>query len=372
VEINTTITKIDKKIIVFIDDLDRLDGSEILEIFKLVRASSNFENTVFVVAFDKDYILSVLNSQLMNFRTNFLEKIFIAEFCLPAFENEIIYQELERRLKDSVEEKYHALIDNYFHVQSEYTEYILKKCIISIRDVIRFPNVFKVNFNQISNQVWFYDFLNLELIRYKFPPIYNFIRKNLKDIQESDTMFLFKINIEKVNKLWSTDENVKNYDLDIVMRLFSPHTYPSNDKNNILYGRIVNTLNENTSISIRCFSNCYTYFTLRLMDMALDDSEFKYFRKQDTIVFLEKIEDWSQLSEKTFEDLVMKMFAVSELESPIEFVNILKGLYYLVQKFQENRFSLIANLSERKMKLVITSINISIVFQKHPIFLRLI
>ncbi|PAC29253.1 P-loop NTPase fold protein [Flectobacillus sp. BAB-3569] len=337
--INSTINKIDKKIIVFIDDLDRLDGNEILEIFKLVRTSSNFENTVFVVAFDKEYILSVLSSQYTDFRANFLEKIFIAEFCLPDFESEIIYEELEGRLLDALDERYHNLVKEYFTYQEDYVNNILKKCIISIRDVVRFPNVFKVNFNHIANQVSFYDILNLELIRYKYPSIHNFIRKNIKNIQDSDKFYFFKIDHVSTKRLWDQDDNLKKLDINLIFALFdnpinrdSVHTPFANKSKDL-------SLNENSSLGIRSYSNYQTYFTLRLIEKAIDEVEFQAIKLAKTEHFLDKIESWSQMSEITLESLVTKLYSVSKFSSQLEYKNILRGLYFLVEKFYTNNYS---------------------------------
>ncbi|GEO04459.1 hypothetical protein AAE02nite_21230 [Adhaeribacter aerolatus] len=46
-EINIKLKKIDKKIIIFVDDLDRLDKSEIIEVMRLIRNTANFYNTIF-------------------------------------------------------------------------------------------------------------------------------------------------------------------------------------------------------------------------------------------------------------------------------------------------------------------------------------
>ena len=48
--LNIAISKIDKKIVVVIDDLDRLDKEEVFEVLKLIRNIGNFNNTIFIAA----------------------------------------------------------------------------------------------------------------------------------------------------------------------------------------------------------------------------------------------------------------------------------------------------------------------------------
>jgi predicted KAP-like P-loop ATPase len=56
-QINASIQKINKRIIVFIDDLDRLDHQEIIEVLKLVRNTANFNNVVYVAGYDRGILM---------------------------------------------------------------------------------------------------------------------------------------------------------------------------------------------------------------------------------------------------------------------------------------------------------------------------
>lgn len=60
-QINTALEKINKKVVIYIDDLDRLDSHEIVEVLRLIRNTANFYNTIFVVAYDRNYIVNALN-----------------------------------------------------------------------------------------------------------------------------------------------------------------------------------------------------------------------------------------------------------------------------------------------------------------------
>jgi len=50
--IESYITQTKKKIIILIDDIDRLQSKEILLVFKLVRITANFKKIIFILAFD--------------------------------------------------------------------------------------------------------------------------------------------------------------------------------------------------------------------------------------------------------------------------------------------------------------------------------
>lgn len=71
------ITKqLNKKIIVFIDDLDRCDYEEILEVLKIIRNTGDFPNVIYVCAYDKIYVDEALKSISEKTYKTYLEKIF--------------------------------------------------------------------------------------------------------------------------------------------------------------------------------------------------------------------------------------------------------------------------------------------------------
>lgn len=61
-DVNAEIKKLGKKIVVTIDDIDRLDHSEVDEVLRLVRNTANFSNTFFLVAYDRNYLPSYAES----------------------------------------------------------------------------------------------------------------------------------------------------------------------------------------------------------------------------------------------------------------------------------------------------------------------
>lgn len=62
-KIESYITAIKKKIVIFIDDLDRLQPEEILLIFKIVRINAKFKNTIFILSFDENYVTDILEER---------------------------------------------------------------------------------------------------------------------------------------------------------------------------------------------------------------------------------------------------------------------------------------------------------------------
>ena len=53
-KINTAIKRLPKRIIVIIEDFDRLLANEIIEVFKLIDGNASFTNLIFITAYDKN------------------------------------------------------------------------------------------------------------------------------------------------------------------------------------------------------------------------------------------------------------------------------------------------------------------------------
>jgi len=101
--IESYITQTKKKIIIFVDDIDRLQPKEILLVFKLVRLSANFKNTIFLLAFDPDIVQNYFKIDL-NIDSEFLEKIVQKPIPLPAIEQQYIDQFLDKHIEKLFDE----------------------------------------------------------------------------------------------------------------------------------------------------------------------------------------------------------------------------------------------------------------------------
>lgn len=76
-----------KRVVVFVDDIDRLDRNEIQSIFKLVKLSASFEHTSYVLAFDDEIVAAALGEKYgtggSEAGRGFLEKIVQVPLHLP-------------------------------------------------------------------------------------------------------------------------------------------------------------------------------------------------------------------------------------------------------------------------------------------------
>lgn len=74
-------------VVVFVDDLDRLEADEAFEVLRLIRNTANLQNVYYVAAYDKSYFVGMLKAKGMPNAAQYLEKIFQLEVPMPAVES---------------------------------------------------------------------------------------------------------------------------------------------------------------------------------------------------------------------------------------------------------------------------------------------
>jgi len=185
--INFLIKAINKRIVIFLDDMDRLQKDEIIMVIKLIRNTANFSNVFYIAAYDRNYIirsfeeLSKLNS------IYYLEKIFQLEIDLPHIDSSVLREDFVKKLKTQISETYHPEINKLAFANTSKLYPFFDDYIKSIRDINRFVNLFSFQFNQIHLEVTFVDFFNITLIKLKYPELLQFIYKNQEDIFDTSS-----------------------------------------------------------------------------------------------------------------------------------------------------------------------------------------
>lgn len=82
-EIEHELRKLDKPVVVFVDDIDRLTDGEIKLLVQLVKANAQFPNLVFFLLFQKSIVTRALESLTSDDGSKYLSKIVQVEFAVP-------------------------------------------------------------------------------------------------------------------------------------------------------------------------------------------------------------------------------------------------------------------------------------------------
>jgi len=172
--IESYLEKTNTKLLVVIDDIDRLQADEVLQIFGLVKCNADLKNAIFVLSFDPLVIEKLLQKDLNSDR-QYLEKIVQMSINLPAIPSENIsnflinnINELLKRMSIPDDKK-----ENFYkEFLPTYRAYI-PKFFRTLRHVKRYMNGLSATLPAIKSEVNLNDFFILEAIRVFYPSIYN-------------------------------------------------------------------------------------------------------------------------------------------------------------------------------------------------------
>ena len=164
--INHGIKRIGKRLFIIVEDFDRLTAEEIIEVLKVIDRNGDFNNTVYLTAYDKRYINSVLSKHFSNDGVqDYSDKYFQHEYSLPAQQGTAIIDFISTYLKNALQFQ-----DNVFEASvKEFlktNKRIITACLPSLRHAKRFLNIFCSRYTKIKDDVLFSDFFILTLLRY--------------------------------------------------------------------------------------------------------------------------------------------------------------------------------------------------------------
>ncbi len=185
-DLDKSVKKLGRKIIVIIDDIDRLNKTEIRQIFQLVKLNANFPNIIYILPFDQKKVSDVLTEESFPGR-DYLEKIVQVPFQVPAIEqtklDELFFKEVNKLIKD-LPQKYW---DEKYFGNMYYGS--LRNCFTSVRQIKRFANSLHFNNTHLPKELNPVDLMALEAIRVFSPEIYEAIWRNKELFTETDWGF---------------------------------------------------------------------------------------------------------------------------------------------------------------------------------------
>lgn len=178
-DLNKLLAKQPHKIIVVIDDIDRLNNTEIRQIFQLIKSLGDFPNTIYLLAFDKNVVINALKKVQEGSGIEYLEKVVQIPFEIPLISKQevehLLFSQLDKLIKGIPENKWDQTYwGNIYHSG-------LKYFFRNIRDVTRYINSLRFSFEMVKYEVNAIDFLAIIGIQVFIPDVYYGIRDN-KDI----------------------------------------------------------------------------------------------------------------------------------------------------------------------------------------------
>lgn len=182
-QLRLRLQKLKRPVVVFIDDLDRLEPNEAVEVLRLVRAVADFPNVGYILAYDKKVIADALERCLqISDGRRYLEKVIQASVSVPQanpfdlrswVEVELLKLIGDMELSDTAKVRLDDAI-------LEWTG----KLIVTPRDVVRTINGMRLHFVPIRDRLDPADAFFLEVVRTKMPELYGWVEEYIPHIAE--------------------------------------------------------------------------------------------------------------------------------------------------------------------------------------------
>jgi predicted KAP-like P-loop ATPase len=175
-DIDTELAKSTRRIVIVMDDIDRLAASEIAQLFAIVKAVADFPNTVYLLSFDHSVVSAAIQDKLGLNGASYLEKIVQIHVDIPPpsglMLQQMFLQQLDGLLLEgSVTARSKKDFGNLFHDG-------LKEFFKTPRSVKRLTNVLRVLFPGIAEEVYWPEFIAMTAIQVFIPNAYRVVRDN--------------------------------------------------------------------------------------------------------------------------------------------------------------------------------------------------
>jgi len=171
-----------KKLVVFIDDIDRLDKQEIHSIFRLVKLTADFSNTYYILSFDQDMVASAIGERFgegnKQAGINFLEKIIQVPLIIPEAQPDALKQYCFDHINKALDNsKINLTQKEVQRFISKFSNNIMCK-LKTPRLAIRYGNSLSFSLPLLKGEVNMVDLMLMEALKVFYPEHYYFVKDN--------------------------------------------------------------------------------------------------------------------------------------------------------------------------------------------------
>ena len=325
-KLETILKESNQKIIVVIDDIDRLTNSQIRDIFHLAKQVGNFPNIVYILSMDREIVCRALKEIHNIDGHEYLEKIIQIPFEIPKISKSKVHKYLFNQLDKIINDTSNDTI-----IDDSYWERVFVNCVSpyidNLRDINRLTNIFKFKYRALYQEVSVEDMIGITTLEVLEPKLYKWIYSNKDILCNSNNYKFFKTNEDAI-------EYRNRYYDEFKEMSISPEK------------------------SIRCVSTMFPVFAKEINEYQGSYQSDADNKKKMRICDAEKFDiyfrhdlDSVEVSRTTIKDWIY-IFNENELVSSIDEINDKGNIIY----FLEEVLSLIDDIPCKRINLIVSVI----------------
>ncbi|WP_367133556.1 P-loop NTPase fold protein [Saccharothrix sp. HUAS TT1] len=199
--------KFESRLLVVIDDVDRLQPDELLLVLKMVRAVAKFPNVYYVLSYDESTLLDVLSSTEIA-RNNvaraqaYLEKIVQVRFDLPSLDTGIINRFFQAHLDRSLVKHAQVLDNTELARLRTCLDYLMREKLTTPRSIRKLFGQIDATFPPLRGEVNYLDLLFLTYMRVFESPIYHLLPRHREKLVDTGGFSMDGNDLAKERQDW--------------------------------------------------------------------------------------------------------------------------------------------------------------------------
>lgn len=181
-KISSLLLQSEKSIVVFMDDIDRLDVNEIQSVFRLVKLTGDFPNMVYILAFDEEMVAEALSEKYPSKKQEsgylYLEKIIQVPLKLPKANINALRTYTLNLLDSSIKSCQISLNEQEV---SDFLQIFDNNFVSQIKNprlAVRYANSLTFSLPLLKGEIYVPDLITIEGLKIFYPKLYDFIRSN--------------------------------------------------------------------------------------------------------------------------------------------------------------------------------------------------
>lgn len=170
-----------QRLVIFIDDIDRLDKHEISVLFRMIKLTADFAKTVYILSFDESMVAAAIGERFGNgdisAGENFLEKIIQVPLTIPKAQPEALKKFCFGLLNSAIE-------SNQIEIEQQEIERFVHRFSSNLLDrldtprlAVRYSNTLSFSLPLLYKEVNTVDLMLIEALKIFYPNYYKFIKE---------------------------------------------------------------------------------------------------------------------------------------------------------------------------------------------------
>lgn len=219
-EIDKALGEMDRRIVVVMDDIDRLSADEIAEVFLILKAVADFPRTIYLLAFDDRVVRRAIRIKLGVNGKTYLEKIVQLQIELPTIGNTAIQQLFLEQLGEllGAEEISEAVKQDFGNIFHDGVKHFL----MTPRASKKLLNTLRFSFPSLKGEVYFPDLVGVATLFTFCPAAVHVITSNVEKFVGTERYGQTHKELKTFHEEWlgSIESSIRPHIGGTVRRLF--------------------------------------------------------------------------------------------------------------------------------------------------------